>query len=151
MIQGESEEFLYIPGFVELVSGKYEMDDELADGVIGLARKNGIDPGALFSFAGDILFEQKVTSDIESGHARHIESTAPIPMESIQALGQFRHGHVMGTDEFMHIVKTGCIIDYDGFGEFVSGDGNETLPVIVDMRWLAEFRDDWPYVVWYNR
>lgn len=60
-------------------------------------------------------------------------------------------GHVMTVDEFIECVAEGSFIDDDGCGVFADWAGNKHASVWCDVEWLERNRDNYPFVIWYNR
>ena len=61
------------------------------------------------------------------------------------------YGYVMVTDDFIHSVKDGYFNDYDGIGRFADEDGNVHEYVYCNPAWLKNNRQQYPYVIWYNK
>lgn len=95
------------------------------------------------------LSEMRTQAEIDSGHDYHEETGAFLPIAEIREM--FEYGEIYTTDDFIYAVRNGKFTDYDGDGEFVAGDGSTTLQIRVDVEWLCAFRDEWPYIAWYNR
>ena len=60
-------------------------------------------------------------------------------------------GYVMTVDSFIECVAEGSFIDDDGSGAFVDWLGNKHKAVYCDVDWLERNRDQYPFVIWYNR
>lgn len=58
-------------------------------------------------------------------------------------------GVVYDTDDFVRIVNSGCINDFDGIGVFHDGENETNIDVFSDMRYPDSKK--YPYVCWYNK
>lgn len=89
--------------------------------------------------------------EIAAGHEYHRESDEAKPMEELV-------GHrlidpsteLYEIERFIELVERGAISDSSGYGEFVSGDGLDFLPIRCHVGWIEEFRDEWPYIAWFR-
>ncbi len=57
----------------------------------------------------------------------------------------------MTWEEFVDEVKSGCLIDYDGFGKYVDKYGNETNITVVPSDYYRLRLKKYPHINWYNR
>ena len=98
-----------------------------------------------------VLKESRIAHEISTGHEYHEENSEKLEPDELVGLGMISEGTVvMTTDEFLTAVRSGEFADHLGYGEFVSGNGEEFFPVRCNVEWIEEFRDEWPYVAWYR-
>ena len=113
-----------------------------------IASEYMLEPMEVIDDCLDCIRSLRISKEISAGHEVHHETVSPLSKSEI---AKITGGYVFTVDEFIEDVRQGCIMDYDGFGCFVSGDGSEELDIFVDIEWLDEFRDEWPYVSWFNK
>lgn len=65
---------------------------------------------------------------------------------------KFKIGKVMPILEYIDDVKHGCLISYDGWGEYIDLNGNNTEKTSsFNVKELEKVKHLYPYVLWYNR
>jgi hypothetical protein len=57
----------------------------------------------------------------------------------------------MTRKEFIDYIKSGGLIDYDGFGMYVDKDGNETNIRACPSDYYRLKLKKYPYINWYNK
>ena len=117
-----------------------------------IGNRYGIDQFEVLQDCIKAYNELRIIREIESGHRFHAETEQRMAMKELVRTGIISEETTLFTvDEFIEQVQDGLLTDYDGYGEFVSGNGNEFLLVHCHVAWLREFQDEWPYVAWYGK
>lgn len=73
-------------------------------------------------------------------------------MKTLQQVQDSTFGDVFTTEEFIEHIRTGLFTNYDGVGCF--HDGNHEADDEVDcsdLEYMLEMKDQYPYVIWYNK
>lgn len=81
------------------------------------------------------------------------ETRKYIKLIKLQAKQEY--GQVMTTEDFIDCVSDGSIMDDDGSGIFIDQFGNrlDIYPgsIQCDVDWLSDLKDQFPYVLWFNK
>ena len=116
-----------------------------------IASFHGIDPIDVIKDLQLSLAEETATREIEAGHVFHSEPYDAMSPEDLLGYGMIdSRTALFNPVDFIEHVRCGHLSDNDGYGEFVSGDGREFLPIRCHAGWLEEFRDEWAYIAWFD-
>lgn len=61
------------------------------------------------------------------------------------------YGSVYTIEKFIRLVDDGCIINYDGFGQYHNGENETEKSVSFDCNVLRKVKNKYPFVIWYNK
>ena len=90
---------------------------------------------------------QEVVERLQDRYSR--EAVLKRRAEELQA--RIPTGHIMTVEHFIELVDEGSIIDDDGCGTFADFCANKKEPVWCDVDWIERHRNNYPFVIWYNR